>query len=93
MYTNRIVEEALWLRHYRGWTLQDVVDIVITFCRKNQLRWSFRRAKKQIADSLAYISSRTCQRAVGGIVDSDSRLFQPIPQPTLACKDSQIIRE
>jgi hypothetical protein len=50
MYTKRIVEEALWLRSFFGWTLQDVVDIVITFCKKNQLQWSFGRAKKQIVD-------------------------------------------
>lgn len=93
MYTKRIVEEALWLRSHRGWTVQDVVDIVITFCKKHQLHWSPGRAKRQIADGLARISNRTCQRAVGGVVDSDSHLLQQTPPPTLTCKDSQIIRE
>jgi hypothetical protein len=62
LYTKRIVEEALWLRRKFGWTLQDVVDIVITFCKKNHLCWSFGRAKKQIADGLRYISTQTRQR-------------------------------
>jgi len=95
MYTKRIVEEALWLRlrHYRSWTLQDVVDIVITFCKKNRLQWSFGRAKKQIADGLAHISNPTCQRAVGCVADFGSHLLQPTPPTTLTCKDSQIIRE
>jgi hypothetical protein len=50
MYTKRIVEEALWLRPYFSWTLQDVVDIVITFCKRNQHHWRFGCAKKQIFD-------------------------------------------
>jgi len=50
MYTKRIVEEALRLRPLFGWSLQDVVDIVMTFCKRNQLDWSFGRAKKQIFD-------------------------------------------
>ena len=92
-YTKRIVEEALWLRPFFQWTLQDVVDIVVTFCKKNQLEWSFGRAKKQIADGLAYVSSRTCQRGGGCVVDFDSHLFQPTPPPTLTCNGSKIIRQ
>jgi hypothetical protein len=49
-----------------GLTLQDVVDIRITFCKRNDLNWSFGRAKKQIADGLRYISTQTCQREEGG---------------------------
>jgi hypothetical protein len=64
LYTKRIVDEALWLRRKFGWTLQDVVDIAITFCKRNHLSWSFGRAKKQIADGLRYISIQTCQRGV-----------------------------
>ena len=44
-YTKRIVEEALWLQRKFGWTLQEVVDMVITFCKKH-LFWSLRCAKK-----------------------------------------------
>ena len=66
MYTNRIVEEALRLRPLFSWTMQDVVDILITFCNKHQLQWSFGRAKRQIADGQRYVSRKTCQRGVGG---------------------------
>jgi hypothetical protein len=92
MYTKRIVEEALWLRPSFGWTLQDVVDIVITFCKKNQLCWSFGRAKKQIADAERYIAN-TCQRSCG--VAGDFAPFASIQQhtTTLTCKDSQIFQE
>jgi hypothetical protein len=64
LYTKRIIEEALWLRRLRGWTLQDVVDIVITFCRKHQLRWSFGRAKKQITDGEQYILAKTRRKEI-----------------------------
>lgn len=50
MYTKRILEEALWLRPQFPWSLQEVVDIVIAFCKRNQVTWSCGRAKKQIAD-------------------------------------------
>jgi hypothetical protein len=92
MYTKRIVEEALWLQPRLGWTLQDVVDIVVAFCKKHRIPWSLGRAKKQIEDGLMYVSTRTCQRAVGGVVDFDSCLLEP-PPPTLTCIVSQIIRE
>jgi hypothetical protein len=93
MYTKRIVEEALWLRTVFRWTLQDVVDIVITFCKKHRLPWSLGRAKKQVKDGLVYVSTRTCQRAMGGVVDFESSLLEPTPPPTLTCIGSQIIRE
>jgi hypothetical protein len=91
LYTKRIVEESLWLALRFGWTLQDVIDIVITFCRKRGLRWGLGRAKRQIADGLAYISTKTCQRSVrcGNVFE---RLIPPQHPPSLTCKDSQIIK-
>jgi len=77
LYTKRIVEEALWLRRKFGWTLQDVVDIVITFCKKNHLSWSPGRAKKQIADGLRFISTQTCQRGPGGDGNSELLISPP----------------
>jgi hypothetical protein len=93
MYTKRIVYEALWLKTHFRWTLQDVADLVITFCRKHGLPWSFGRAKKQIADGLAYISSRTCQKARGFFVDFDSHVFEKTPPTPLTCIGSQINQE
>ena len=90
MYTKRIVEEALWLQPLVAWTLQDVIDIVITFCKKNQLLWSYGRAKKQIADGLKYIAIKRGQRAGRGSVDFAS-LIPPPYTPTLTCKNAQII--
>ena len=37
------------------WSLQDVVDIVITFRKRNRLDWSFGRAKKQLFDGQQHI--------------------------------------
>jgi hypothetical protein len=95
IYTKRIVEEALWLRPHFGWRLQDVVDIVITFCKKNKLQWSFGRAKKQIADGQHYISLKTCQRpgACVACVAEFATSISPQQTPTLTCNDTQIIRE
>jgi hypothetical protein len=92
MYTKRIVEEALRLRPLFSWTMQDVVDILITFCNKHQLQWSFGRAKRQIADGQRYVSRKTCQRGVGGGGDCTS-LVSPTHTPTLTCIGSQINRE
>lgn len=64
MYTNRIVQEGLWLQPYFGWTLQDVVDLVVTFCRRHHLPWSPGRARKQINDGLAYILKRRAKYPV-----------------------------
>lgn len=89
-YTKRIVEEALWLQSKFGWTVQDVVDIVITFCKKNHLFWSLGRAKKQIEDGLLYISIQTRKRE-GGYVDDSALLTPPTPPLTLTCKADQII--
>ena len=90
MYTKRIVEEALRLRPYFGWTLQDVVDMVITFCKKNQLRWSSGRARKQIADGERYIGANSCHGVAGDFAPFAS--IQQFP-PTLTCRGAQIIRE
>jgi hypothetical protein len=90
LYTKRIVEEALWLRRLYGWTLQDVVDIVIEFCKKNHLRWSYGRAKKQIADGLCYISTQT-HRSGGGAVGDSVLLIHPHTTPPLTCMSDQII--
>ena len=53
MYTKRVVEEAQWPRPFLPVDIAGIVDIVITFCKKNQFDWSFGRAKKQIPDGLA----------------------------------------
>jgi hypothetical protein len=94
-YTKRIVEEALWLRQKFGWTLQDVVDIVITFCRKHQLRWSFGRAKKQITDGEQYILAKTRRMEIHISASSvtGSSAHHKQPAPTLTCNGSQIIPE
>jgi hypothetical protein len=89
-YTKRIVEEALWLRRKFGWTLQDVIDITITFCKRNHFNWSLGRAKKQIADGLRYISTQTCQRQRVAVDDSVF-LIPPTPPLPLTCKGAQII--
>jgi hypothetical protein len=93
MYTKRIVYEALWLRPFFNWSLQDIVDLAIAFCKKNQLPWTFGRAKKQIADGERYISHKTCQRLRGVGVDFDSYPFEPTAPLTLTCNSSQIIEE
>ena len=92
MYTKRILEEALWLQLFFGWTLQDVVDIVITFCKKHQLCWSSGRAKKQIAHGQRYIdhTRRRIRGVAGDFAPLTSLQITPL---TLTCNDSQIIRE
>ena len=90
MYTKRIVEEALWLRRHFRWNLQDVVDLVITFCKRNNLRWSFGRAKKQMADGLHYISTKTCQR-VKRVVGAPTALRSTTTTTLLTCIEAQLI--
>lgn len=95
MYTKRIVEEALWLRPFFGWALQDVVDIVITFCKKNNLRWSFGRAKKQIADGQLNILGATSRLDLY-LNGADVATFAPLLEentPTLTCIGPQISGE
>jgi hypothetical protein len=94
LYTKRILEEALWLQRFFGWTLQDVVDIVVTFCKKHQLRWSFGRAKKQIADGQRYILSCSSQRrAVLTTADVHTFALHKKEAPTLTCNVPQITSE
>jgi hypothetical protein len=90
LYTKRIVEEALWLRRKFGWTLQDVVDIVITFCKKNHLCWSFGPCQK--ADCgwppLHFDSNMSTG---GGCVDDSALLIPPTTTTPLTWKGAQII--
>lgn len=81
MYTKRIVEEALWVRPYVGWTLQDVVDIVITYCKKNSLRWPAGRARKQVADGQAYTLRNTSRPDLYGL-NEQRVVIDPSKQPT-----------
>jgi hypothetical protein len=92
LYTMRIVEEGLWLRRDFGWTLQDVVDLVVTFCKKNNLSWSLGRAKKQISDGQRHIAAYACQRG-RSVIENVTLSIPPQHTPTLTCNGSQIIRE
>ena len=61
-YTKRMIEEALWLQPYFRWTLQDAVDLVVTFCKQNGLHWSDGRARKQIDDAQRYVHTKRSQK-------------------------------
>jgi hypothetical protein len=93
LYTKRILEEALWLQPFFSWTFQDVVDMVVTFCKKNQIRWSLGRAKKQICDGLHHILSSTQQPQTYVSTDSVAAFVPKLLNhtPTLTCNGSQII--
>jgi hypothetical protein len=95
MYTKRIVEEALWLRPFFHWSLQYVVDIVITFCKRNQLDWSFGRAKKQIFDWQQRIlaTARRPELYLPASLVSAVVFDTTKPTPPLTCIGSQITSE
>lgn len=91
MYTHRIVSEALWLMPHFGWAIQDVVDLVITFCKKHGLHWSLGRARKQIADARLRISTRAWQRGAGSVdLDPEFTHDSPTPHPPLTCIRAEI---
>lgn len=103
-YTNYIVREALWLRPYLNWDMQNVVDLVVTFCKLHGFQWSRSRAEKQIADSLAYIVNHSSRPAVYGGgparrtpdgqangIDDDEGVRDPTTTPSpLTCIDAEI---
>jgi hypothetical protein len=66
---------------------------VITFCKKNQVPWSFGRAKKQLDDGTRYLFANLQGVHGGGDGDDVAPSISLTQSPTLTCNGSQIIRE
>jgi hypothetical protein len=66
--------------------------LVVTFCKKHNLRWGLGRAKKQISDGQHYVWLKTGQRGLSDRLDFE-QLTDGQQTPPLTCNVSQIISE